>query len=62
MKLYSEICDRTEKREERLKIRNRTTGEIGVSYGCTTEGETVQVELSDGSLDSWIEGDCEIVS
>jgi hypothetical protein len=62
MKEYSEICDRTQKRDERLRIRNRNTGEIGLSYGCTTEGDTVQVELPDGSLDSWIEDDCEIVS
>jgi hypothetical protein len=59
---YSEICDRTQRRDERLRLRNKTTGETGLSYGCTLEGDTVQVELEDGSLDSWIEDDCEIIS
>jgi hypothetical protein len=59
---YSEICDRTQKRDERIKVKNRHTGEIGMSFSCTIEGDTVQVELQDGSLDSWPEDDCEIVS
>lgn len=59
---YSDICDRTQRRDERIKIRNRKTGETGVSYGCTLEGDTVQVELTDGSLDSWPEDDCEEIS
>jgi hypothetical protein len=57
----SEICDRTQKGDERLKLRNVNTGEVGVSYACTIEGETIQVELPDGSLDSWREDDCEEV-
>ena len=59
--IHSEICDTTERREERVKVRNRTSGEVGLSYGCTIEGDTVQVELADGSLDSWQEDDCEII-
>ncbi|HJV33530.1 hypothetical protein [Geomonas sp.] len=59
---FSEICDRTERKDERIKVKNRLTGEIGLSYGCTLEGDTVQVELTDGSLDSWREDDCEIMS
>ncbi|MBJ6727852.1 hypothetical protein [Geomesophilobacter sediminis] len=59
--VHSEICDRTERRDERLQVRNRQTGEVGLSFGCTIEGDTVQVELTDGSLDSWPEDDCEIV-
>ena len=58
---HSEICDSTERRDERQQVKNRITGEIGLSYGCTPEGDTVQVELPDGSLDSWREDDCEIV-
>jgi len=61
-RLHSEICDTTERKEERVTVRNRQTGEIGRSYGCTIEGDTVQVELPDGSLDSWLEDDCEVVS
>lgn len=60
-RVHSEICDTTERREQRVTVRNRNTGEIGLSYGCTMEGDTVQVELPDGSLDSWPEDDCEMV-
>lgn len=60
-RLHSEICDTTERREQRVTVKNKNTGEIGLSYGCTLEGDTVQVELPDGSLDSWVEDDCEIV-
>lgn len=60
--VHSEICDTTERREQRVNVRNKLTGEIGLSYGCTIEGDTVQVELPDGSLDSWPEDDCEMVS
>ncbi|GFO68462.1 hypothetical protein GMLC_20410 [Geomonas limicola] len=59
--LHSEICDTTERKEQRVKVRNRNSGETGLSYGCTIEGDTVQVELPDGSLDSWPEDDCEII-
>lgn len=60
--VHSEICDTTERKGERVKVKNRTSGEIGLSYGCTIEGDTVQVELQDGSLDSWPEDECEIIS
>ena len=56
---HSEICDRTERKDERVQVRNRRTGEVGLSFGCTIEGDTVQVELPDGTLDSWQEDDCE---
>ena len=59
--IHSEICDTTERKGERVKVRNRKSGEIGLSFGCTIEGDTVQVELADGSLDSWQEDDCEII-
>ena len=58
---HSDICDRTERKDERVQVKNRRTGEIGLSFGCTIEGDTVQVQLSDGSLDSWQEDDCEEV-
>lgn len=61
-RVHSEICDTTERRDQRVTVRNRNTGEVGLSFGCTIEGDTVQVELPDGSLDSWLEDDCEIVS
>ena len=59
---HSNICDTTERRDQRVTVRTRQTGEIGLSFGCTIEGDTVQVELADGSLDSWLEDDCEEVS
>ncbi len=61
-RVHSEICDTTERKEQRVQVRNKKTGETGLSYGCTIEGDTVQVELSDGSLDSWPEDDCEMLS
>lgn len=61
-RVHSEICDTTERKEQRVQVKNVKTGEIGLSYGCTIEGDTVQVQLSDGSLDSWPEDDCEMIS
>ena len=60
-RVHSEICDTTERKEQRVTVRNKSTGEIGLCFGCTIEGDTVQVELPDGTLDSWPEDDCEIV-
>lgn len=60
--VHSEICDTTERKETRVQVKNTKTGEIGLSFGCTIEGDTVQVELPDGSLDSWPEDDCEMIS
>ncbi|MBJ6799665.1 hypothetical protein [Geomonas propionica] len=61
-RVHSEICDTTERKEQRVQVKNTKTGEIGLSYGCTIEGDTVQVQLPDGSLDSWPEDDCEMIS
>ncbi|QWV94165.1 hypothetical protein KP004_02945 [Geomonas oryzisoli] len=61
-RVHSEICDTTERKEQRVQVKNVKTGEIGLSYGCTIEGDTVQVELPDGSLDSWPEDDCEMIA
>ncbi len=51
---HVDVCERTERKEERVKLRNVKTGQIGLTFGCTTAGETIQVELEDGSMDSWI--------
>ncbi|HEY6873618.1 MAG TPA: hypothetical protein VI298_12930 [Geobacteraceae bacterium] len=56
---YTGVCERTERKEERVRLRNVKTGRIGLSFGCTMEGETIQVELENGELDSWSPEDCE---
>ncbi len=56
---YTGVCERTERKEERVRLRNVKTGQIGLSFGCTMEGETIQVELENGELDSWSPEDCE---
>ena len=56
---YSGVCNRTERKDERVRLRNVKTGQVGLSFGCTMEGETIQVELEDGGLDSWSPADCE---
>ncbi len=55
---YDKVCYWTEQREEPVVLKNMKTGEIGVSFGCTYAGETVQVRLADGELDSWERADC----
>jgi hypothetical protein len=56
---YDSVCERTERKEERVRLRNLKTGQVGLTFGCTMEGETIQVELENGELDSWSPGDCE---
>ncbi len=56
---YTGVCNRTERKDERVRLRNVKTGQVGLTFGCTMEGETIQVELEDGSLDSWSPADCE---
>jgi formylmethanofuran dehydrogenase subunit C len=34
---------------------------VGLTFGCTMEGETIQVELENGTLDSWLTAECEEV-
>ena len=58
---FDTVCNRTERKEERVRLRNVRTGQIGLSFGCTIEGETIQVELETGGLDSWLPEDCEEV-
>lgn len=56
--LYQQVCYRTEQRDEGVVLKNLKTGEKGVSFGCTYAGETVQVRLKNGELDSWERKDC----
>lgn len=56
---FDKVCYWTEQREEQVQLKNLKTGEIGYSFGCTYEGETVQVRLENGDLDSWRKEDCE---
>jgi hypothetical protein len=55
---YEKVCYWTEQRDEPVVLRNLRTGALGVSFGCTPAGETVQVKLADGALDSWERTDC----
>ncbi len=57
---YEQVCYRTKQRDEKVLLRNLKSGETGYSFGCTSEGETVQVRLLDGELDSWSREECEI--
>lgn len=55
---YDQVCYRTEQRDEAVVLKNLMTGEKGVSFGCTREGETIQVRLENGELDSWERREC----
>ena len=55
---YEQVCYRTEQRDEAVMLKNLKTGEKGVSFGCTLAGETVQVRLENGELDSWERTEC----
>lgn len=57
-KQYDHVCNWTERREEHLPLRNLKSGQIGYSFGCTYAGETIQVRLENGELDSWDRRDC----
>jgi len=56
---FVDVCERTERKDERVKLRNIRTGQIGLTFGCTMEGETIQVELDNGEMDSWAPEECE---
>lgn len=58
MQDYQKVCYRTEQRDEGVVLKNLKTGEKGVSFGCTFAGETVQVRLESGELDSWERREC----
>jgi hypothetical protein len=55
---YEKVCYRTERREENVLLRNLKNGRTGYTFGCTSAGETLQVRLPDGSLDSWQREEC----
>jgi hypothetical protein len=55
---YTKVCYRTEQQDEEVLLRNTNNGETGYSFGCTQEGETVQVRLTNGELDSWGRDEC----
>ncbi len=55
---YDNVCYRTEQREESVPLLNMKNGQLGYSFGCTQAGETVQVRLTNGELDSWGRNDC----
>jgi len=48
----------TEQRDEPVQLTNIVTGERGITFGCTNAGETVQVRLTNGQLDSWERIEC----
>lgn len=56
---YGSVCNRTEHKDEKVKVRNTRTGQFGFTFGCTAEGATVQVQLESGEFDSWSKDDCE---
>lgn len=56
---FVDVCQRTERKDERVRLRNTRTGQIGLTFGCTMEGETIQVELENGEMDSWPPEECE---
>lgn len=56
---HVDVCERTERKDERVRLRNLKTGQIALTFGCTNEGETIQVELENGELDSWNADECE---
>lgn len=58
---HESVCQRTDRKEEKVRLKNLRTGEMGWSVGCTTEGGTIQVALDNGELDSWDPKECEEV-
>ena len=55
---YDRVCYWTEQRDENVPLRNVKTGKLGYSFGCTQAGNTVQVRLTNGELDSWSRDEC----
>lgn len=55
---YDKVCYWTEQQDEHVPLRNLKNGAIGYTFGCTSAGETVQVRLENGELDSWERKDC----
>jgi hypothetical protein len=55
---YERVCYMTEQRDEPVPLRNLKSGSVGYPFGCTNEGQTVQIRLPDGELDSWSRDEC----
>jgi hypothetical protein len=55
---FDRVCYWTEQRDESVLLLNLKSGLLGYSFGCTQSGETVQVKLMDGGLDSWGRDEC----
>jgi hypothetical protein len=55
---YERVCYMTEQRDDKVALRNLKSGKIGYPFGCTMAGETVQIKLDDGGLDSWSRDEC----
>lgn len=55
---YDKVCYRTEQQDEPVALRNIKNGQVGLTFGCTYAGETVQVKLPNGELDSWSRDEC----
>ena len=56
--VYDKVCYRTEQQDEQVALRNTKNGQLGYTFGCTYSGETVQVKLANGELDSWSRDEC----
>lgn len=55
---YDRVCYWTEQRDENIPLWNIKNGQMGYSFGCTQAGDTVQVRLANGELDSWSRDEC----
>ncbi|MDA8427742.1 MAG: hypothetical protein M0T70_00620 [Geobacteraceae bacterium] len=56
--MFDRVCYRTEQREENVLLLNLKSGLLGYTFGCTEAGETIQVKLMNGELDSWGRDEC----
>lgn len=59
---YAKVCFWTEQRGDHVLLRNVYTGELAFSVGCTRDGSTVQVRLTNGEFDSWLREECAAVT
>lgn len=55
---YDKVCYWTEQRDEPVRLVNLRDGTESTSFGCTYAGETIQVRLDNGDLDSWERTEC----
>ena len=55
---YGNVCFRTVQQYEQVPLMNNRTGKVGYTYGCTYTGETVEVRLENGDIDTWGRDEC----